>query len=109
MIDELYKKYDELYETNEEYKETNTFKLPIQYIENQEVNDIIKNDLEMPNIYKHLVGDSIINWSSYYTTNKSFLKETQKHIQTIPSIETNNTMLEKYRKFKSKISNGILI
>lgn len=107
-LDELYKKYDDLYETYE-YKETTTFKLPIQYIENNElhlVNSIIQNDLEMPNIYKHLIGDSMLleNWSSYYTTNKSFLKETQKHIRTIPSIETNNSMIQEYRTFKSETS-----
>lgn len=104
-LDELYKKYDDLYETYE-YKETNTFKLPIQYIENNEVNSIIQNDLEMPTIYKHLIGDSILleNWSSYYTTDKSFLKETQKHIRTIPSIETNNSMIQEYRTFKSETS-----
>jgi energy-coupling factor transporter ATP-binding protein EcfA2 len=104
-LDELYKKYDDLYETYD-YKEIKTFKLPIQYIENNEVNSIIQNDLEMPTIYKHLIGDSMLldNWSSYYTTNKSFLKETQKHIRTIPSIEINNSMIEQYRTFKSETS-----
>ena len=72
---ELYQqKYDELYETpitNIEH----SFKLPVQYIENKEINSIIKTDLEMPEIYKHLIGDSILidNWSSYYTTDKNFL------------------------------------
>lgn len=104
---ELYEqKYNELYETPEEYKESIPFKLPIQYIENQEINNIIKNDLEMPQIYTNLVGDSLLlnQWSSYYTTNKEFLRETQRHIVSIPTIEIDNSILDTYRKFKGETS-----
>ena len=104
---ELYeKKYNELYDTDSKYNESNTFKLPIQYVELNEVNQIIKTDLEMPEIYKNLIGDSILldNWSSYYTTNKDFLKDTQRHIKTVPTMTVDNTFLEKYRKFKGETS-----
>ena len=104
---ELYeKKYNELYETTEEYKETVPFKLPIEYIENEQINTIIKNDLEMPEIYKNLIGDSILldKWSSYYTINKDFLKETQSHIACVPKIIIDNSILENYRKFKGETS-----
>lgn len=104
---ELYeKKYNELYDNDSKYNESNTFKLPIQYVELNEVNQIIKTDLEMPEIYKNLIGDSILldNWSSYYTTNKDFLKDTQRHIKSVPTMTTDNTFLEKYRKFKGETS-----
>jgi len=106
LIDLYEQKYNELYETPEEYKESIPFKLPIQYIENKEINTIIKNDLEMPNIYKNLVGDSLLlnQWSSYYTINKEFLRETQRHIISIPTIETDNSILDTYRKFKGETS-----
>jgi len=106
LIDLYEQKYNELYETPQEYKEPIPFKLPIQYIENQEINNIIKIDLEMPQIYKHLVGDSLLlnQWSSYYTTNKDFLKETQRHIVSIPRIEIDNSILDTYRKFKGETS-----
>jgi hypothetical protein len=41
---ELYQqKYDELYETHNTTIE-HSFKLPIQYVENNDINSIIKND-----------------------------------------------------------------
>jgi hypothetical protein len=106
LLDLYEKKYNEMYDTDSKYNESNTFKLPIQYVELNEVNQIIKTDLEMPEIYKNLIGDSILldNWSSYYTTNKEFLKDTQRHIKSIPTMTTDNTFLEKYRKFKGETS-----
>ena len=106
LIDLYQQKYDELYETGIPEQCVETFKLPIQYIENNEINSIIKTDLEMPEIYKNLVGDSILldNWSSYYTTNKSFLKDTQSHINSMPEIIIDNSIVEKYKKFKSETS-----
>jgi hypothetical protein len=106
LIDLYQQKYDELYETGIPEQCVHTFKLPIQYIENNEINSIIKTDLEMPEIYKNLVGDSILldNWSSYYTTNKSFLKDTQSHISSMPKIVIDNSIVEKYKKFKSETS-----
>lgn len=106
LMDLYEQKYNELYETPEEYKESIPFKLPIQYIKNEEINTIIKIDLEMPHIYKNLVGDSLLlnQWSSYYTTNKDFLRDTQRHIVSVPTIETDNTILDTYRKFKGETS-----
>jgi len=106
LFDLYEKKYNELYDTETEYNESTTFKLPIQYINNEKVNQIIKTDLEMPEIYKHLIGDSILlnDWTSYYTTNKDFLTDTQKHIKSIPKIIVDNSFLEKYRKFKGETS-----
>ena len=106
LIDLYQQKYDELYETGIPEQQPHLFKLPIQYIENHEINSIIKTDLEMPEIYKHLVGDSILidNWSSYYTTNKHFLKDTQSHISSMPKIMIDNSIVDNYKKFKSETS-----
>ena len=106
LIDLYQQKYDELYETGLPEKTIHTFKLPIQYVENNEINSIIKTDLEMPTIYKNLVGNSMLidNWSSYYTTNKNFLKDTQRHITSIPKIIIDNSIIETYKKFKSETS-----
>ena len=106
LIDLYQQKYDELYETGIPEQCVETFKLPIQYIENNEINSIIKTDLEMPEIYKNLVGDSILldNWSSYYTTNKHFLKDTQSHINSMPKIIIDNSIVDSYKKFKSETS-----
>ena len=106
LIDLYQQKYDELYEIGIPEQCVQSFKLPIQYIENNEINSIIKTDLEMPEIYKNLVGESILldNWSSYYTTNKNFLKETQSHITTIPNIIIDNSIVDSYKKFKSETS-----
>jgi len=104
---ELYeKKYNELYDTPEEYKEIVPFKLPIEYVENNEINNIIKTDLEMPQIYKHLIGESLLTekWSSYYTTNKDFLKETQRHIVSFSTVDIDNSILNEYRRFKGETS-----
>jgi hypothetical protein len=104
---ELYeKKYNELYETPEEYKEIIPFKLPIEYVEKDEINNIIKTDLEMPQIYKHLIGESLLceKWSSYYTTNKEFLKETQRHIVSLPTVDIDNSLFDQYRLFKGETS-----
>jgi len=83
-----------------------SFKLPIEYITHHSVNTIIKTDLELPFIYENLIGKSMLldNWSSYYTTNKEFLKDTQQHIKKIPKIKINNSMLESYKEFKSETS-----
>ncbi len=106
LIDLYQQKYDELYEIGIPEQQTHLFKLPIQYIENNEINSIIKTDLEMPEIYKHLVGDSILldNWSSYYTTNKNFLKDTQSHISSMPKIIIDNSIVSTYKNFKSETS-----
>jgi hypothetical protein len=106
LFDLYEKKYNELYETENEYTESRLFKLPIQYLEATKVNEIIKTDLEMPEIYKNLIGESILlnEWTSYYTTDKNFLKDTQRHIISIPKMTIDNSFLEKYRKFKGETS-----
>jgi energy-coupling factor transporter ATP-binding protein EcfA2 len=106
LIDLYQQKYDELYDTGPISQQVESFKLPIQYIQHTTINSIIKTDLEMPEIYKNLVGDSILldNWSSYYTTNKNFLKDSQSHISSMPKIIIDNSIVDSYKKFKSETS-----
>ena len=87
--------------------DTSYFKLPIEYDKYGEINSIVKSDLEMngdANIYKHLMPDSsLINkWSAYYSSNKSFLKDTQQHIKYYPKSESCSTMLGEYKTFKEE-------
>ena len=80
----------------------NTFKLPIEYLNNkQKIPDNVKTDLELVNtvsentksIYTHTLQPttelgklSIPSWSKYFTTNKSFLEDSQKLYKNIHSI-----------------------
>jgi hypothetical protein len=68
------------------------FKLPIEYTSCSKLDDIVRKDLEIftsedetqpPNLYKKLVGDSLLidKWSTLYTNDKRFLKDTQKCIK----------------------------
>jgi energy-coupling factor transporter ATP-binding protein EcfA2 len=102
---------DELYDTNTPTSVTfdpKYFKLPIEYIQHDEINDIVKNDIELnsnnsKNIYNNLIPESILvdKWCSNYTTNKPFLKDTQQHIKHYSVAETiSESMFNEYKKFK---------
>jgi hypothetical protein len=84
------------------------FKLPIEYNKPREINSIIKEDIELNeknHIYKFLLNDSFLKnkWSSYYTTNKQFIKDTQLHIKYFtPSITKDNDMFTDYKSFKEE-------
>jgi hypothetical protein len=105
------KKMDELYDIKKETitYDSSYFKLPIEYNDHGNVNEIIKNDIELlpdNNIYKHIIPNSILvdKWSSYYTNNKKFLKDTQSHIKYYKSTLPNVNMLEEYKLFKEETS-----
>jgi hypothetical protein len=105
------KKMDELYDIKKEIitYDSSYFKLPIEYNDHGDVNEIIKNDIELlpdNNIYKHIIPNSILvdKWSSYYTNNKRFLKDTQSHIKYYKSTLPNVNMLEDYKLFKEETS-----
>ena len=105
------KKMNELYDIEKKMitYDSSYFKLPIEYNDHGDVNEIIKNDLELlpdKNIYKHIIPNSILvdKWSSYYTNNKKFLKDTQSHIKYYKSTLPNVNMLEEYKLFKEETS-----
>lgn len=83
------------------------FKLPIEYNKPREINSIIKEDIELNDknhIYKFLFNESFLKnkWSSYYTTNKQFIKDTQLHIKYFTSTPKENDMFTDYKSFKEE-------
>ena len=105
-------KLNELFDNTKPIKvEYNTqyFNLPIEYIEHNQINDIIKEDIEFKgknHIYNTILPNSILNdkWGSIYTVNKDFLKQTQLHIKNYqPTIEiSKKTIFDEYKKFKEE-------
>ena len=105
------KKINELYIDNKQTitYDSSHFKLPIEYMEHGIVNDTIKNDIELlhdKNVYKFLIPNSLLvdKWSSYYTTNKKFLKDTQSHIKYYKATLSNIDLLNDYKLFKDETS-----
>ena len=87
--------------------DTSHFKLPVELNDHGEINPIVKADLEMTidsNIYKYLLDDSLLihKWSSFYSSDKYFLKDTQSHIKHYRINESNPIMLDEYKKFKEE-------
>jgi len=108
MLEEaLNKLYDDTENNIVDYDDT-YFKLPIEYIEHREINDIIKEDIELVNgekhIYNHIMPGSILNnkWSSKYTTNKQFIKDTQSHIKYYLPENKKETIFNDYKVFKEE-------
>lgn len=103
---------NEMYETNNNTTivtyDNKYFKLPIEYNEPREINDVIKEDIELTetnHIYKFILNDSFLKnkWSSYYTTKKQFIKDTQLHIKYFtPTYEIHDTMFTDYKLFKEE-------
>jgi hypothetical protein len=101
---------------------SSSFKLPIEYISHSEINETILNDLEMnheKSIYQHLLSSSKLDnldnksnildkWIKYYTTDKHFLKDTQKIIKRFDKKNLSNTdfnsFKQEYIEFKSETS-----
>jgi len=93
--------------TSETNYDTSHFKLPVELIEHGEINDIVKSDLEMTiqnNIYTFLLDDSMLihKWSSFYSADKHFLKDTQAHIRHYPKGDVKPNMLDEYKLFKEE-------
>jgi hypothetical protein len=105
------KKMNELYDINKKIitYDSSYFKLPIEYMDHGAVQDTIKSDIELlpdNNVYKFLFTDSILvdKWSSHYTTNKKFLKDTQSHIKYYKATLSNVDILNDYKNFKDETS-----
>jgi len=81
------------------------FKLPIECIEHKEITETIQNDLDMTYCYKKILGDTelLSNWCGSYTTNKTFLIDTQTNFKNI-NIDTYDhcNWDTKYEVFKSE-------
>lgn len=95
----------------------NIFKLPIQYIDHEILQDTLLRDLElyndangntiMNNIYTNSKPFLQNNVSKYYTTNKDFLRETQdiiKKYKKVPLLESRNTFMDRWISFMNETS-----
>ena len=129
-MNSIIEKYNKMYkqeiiEENEEddissnlYSLNNyNFKIPIEYTETNELKQHVKNDIEFVtneenenNLYSLLLknngtnGNSLLldKWSTIYTTNKNFLKDTQKLINSYKGIENNmQSFSNEYIEFKN--------
>jgi len=79
------------------------FKLPIQYIDHKSVSPTIIDDIDMKNAYKKILGDTPLEWSSYYTSNKEFLQDSQLVIKNLDvSCVDCESMMENYMNFRSE-------
>ena len=97
----------------------NCFQLPIEFLnDKQKLSENLVNDLELTEtihedtkpVYNTLfnptteIGNkSIKSWSKYYTTNKNFLKESQKLHKNANAIPFNKIQIEKILKLTTKI------
>jgi hypothetical protein len=78
--------WDKLFVATNECEDVCEFKLPIEFADPKLVSSIVQSDLEMTGsspIYRHLFDQSLLidKWSSFYTTNVAFLKDTQRVIR----------------------------
>ena len=104
-MDYYQKEINNLYEIGKEHSMMYDFKLPIEYTAHNKLNDIIRQDLEIasPSIYKFILPENSLlmnKWSSIYTTDTSFLKETQKWLKNItPTTYDFNPFYQDYHTF----------
>ena len=96
------------------------FKLPIEYVDNKTLSKHILNDLEMVDtidntntpIYNILLKPTtelgnkcVYKWSRYFTTNTSFLKDSQKIYKSLNNVPSDNTlvnnMVQSFKTIKS--------
>ena len=102
------KEIDNLYEVGKNKSMEYDFKLPIEYTSHNSLNHIIRQDLEMvtPSIYKYILPENSLlmdKWSSIYTTDTSFLKDTQKWIKNIqPNTYDPSVFYKEYQEFCSE-------
>jgi hypothetical protein len=104
-MDYYQKEINNLYNTGPTHTMTYDFKLPIEYTKHDKLNDVIRQDLEIasPSIYKFILPENSLlmdKWSSIYTTDTVFLKETQKWIKNItPTVYDFHPFYQEYNDF----------
>ena len=107
-MDYYQKEIDNLYEMGTHHTMVYDFKLPIEYTTHNKLNDVIRQDLEIasPSIYKFILPENSLlmdKWSSIFTTDTSFLKETQKWVKNItPKTYDFNPFYNEYNTFCSE-------
>lgn len=79
------------------------FKLPIQYIDHKTLATTILDDLDMNGSYKKITGETPLQWTHYYTSNKVFLEHTQDIIKHFDiSFVDHKAMSKSYDSFHSE-------
>tara|TARA_Y100000389_G_scaffold178236_1_gene191210 strand:- start:639 stop:2372 length:1734 start_codon:yes stop_codon:yes gene_type:complete len=97
------------------------FSLPITFLNNKsKLKENVKSDLEMINcvnenetpVYEHvfkptnnLGKETIKKWSEYYTTDKVFLKESQKLYKKLNNVDYNDKLIENMVVSREKLLN----
>ena len=95
--------------------------MPITFLKNKKMlNETVKKDLELTDcidkeqkpIYEHLfkpsnvLGKEIIKkWSEYYTTDKTFLKDSQKLFKRLKNVEYKDRLIENMIVSREKLLN----
>lgn len=82
-MESLQEQIEQLYLNGTIERESIPHKLPIEYVSNHTLTEVLKNDLESTTLYTNLLGPSPLldQWCSFYTTDLSFLRQTQKCIR----------------------------
>jgi energy-coupling factor transporter ATP-binding protein EcfA2 len=82
-MENLQERIDNLYLNTNPSRLQSKHKLPIEYVPHTILNEVIQNDLEIPSLYSSIFGTTslIDSWASIYTTDTTFLKQTQKCIR----------------------------
>lgn len=78
--------WEKFFITTKETEDVCEFKLPIEFADPKTVSSIVQSDLEMSGLnplYRHLFDQSLLmeKWSSFYTTDVAFLKDSQRVIR----------------------------
>jgi hypothetical protein len=97
--------WEKFFVTTKETEDVSEFKLPIEYTDHKRVSSIVQSDLEMSGpspLYRHLFDQSLLmeKWSSFYTTDVAFLKDSQKMIHKCKVVPYKDAVFhETFRSF----------
>ena len=101
-MESIQERIDELY-LNGITHPSETHKLPIEYVSHETLSDVIRNDLDIGtnSLYQSILGKSTLmdQWCSFYTTDTTFLRQSQKCIRKYSVGAYADTFREKYAPF----------
>ena len=90
-MDKIQEQIDDMYLRGEPSRHELDYKLPIEYVEHASLSMVIREDLELGSkapLYRHFFTENstlMSKWCSLYTTDTSFLKQSQKCIKRYTS------------------------
>ncbi len=101
-MESLQERIEHLYLNGITERESILHKLPIEYVSHHTLSEVVQTDLETSALYAHLLGDTPLRkkWSSLYTTDTAFLRQTQKCIRKYKVADYNcDAFRDKYQPF----------